>query len=428
MANLSGDNASFATFATTLDFGTTGGVAHTIANGVTVSSGDATPALTNTSSGYSTLANGLNGNIMGRAAQDISYLSFNFTVPAGSEAVAFKWMFGTEEYNEYGGQYTDITAVWIDGVNYLTFPDGREVEFLKATGAGSNVDPGTGAFFTDNTGGALNVEYDGLTPPDVLVGLLNTSITTHTMQIAVADTGDASVDSLLGLQPLGILDAQDNGGGNGNGYLSSYYLGTANTDTLNGAGGGGASEQFFGLAGDDVLNGVDQSDKLYGGDGDDTLFGGAGADLLVGGAGADIFKYNSIGDGATTTAASDMILDFSSAQGDKIQFRTTGFGGINSLTNNTNYVEIAFSGDNLGELKAAIADGTIDGLADDNVADNTDYIAFLTFTDNNTSDGNSSANFLLYDDDNVGDNGLTVLADMNLTTASDITTTDFTFV
>jgi hypothetical protein len=150
--------------------------------------------------------------------------------------------------------------------------------------------------------------------------------------------------------------------------------------------------------------------------------------LLVGGAGADIFKYNSIGDGATTTAASDMILDFSSAQGDKIQFRTTGFGGINSLTNNTNYVEIAFSGDNLGELKAAIADGTIDGLADDNVADNTDYIAFLTFTDNNTSDGNSSANFLLYDDDNVGDNGLTVLADMNLTTASDITTTDFTFV
>jgi hypothetical protein len=150
--------------------------------------------------------------------------------------------------------------------------------------------------------------------------------------------------------------------------------------------------------------------------------------LLVGGAGADIFKYVAAGDGATTTAASDFILDFSSSQGDKIQLTSSGFGSISSLTNNTNYVEIAWSGANLGALKAAINDGTIEDIVDDNVADNTDYIAFLTFMDNNTNDGNSSANYLLYDADNAGSDGVTVLADMNLTTATDISTTDFTFV
>jgi hypothetical protein len=421
MANLSGGNASFATF-NTLNVGTVSSVAYSLANGVTLSSGDATPPLTNTSTGYSTTANGLNGNIMGKAAQDISYLSFNFTAPANAEAVAFKWMFGTEEYNEFGGQYTDISAVWVDGVNYLTFADGREVEFTKSTGSGGNVDPGTGGFFTDNTGGALNVEYDGITAPSTFFALLDTTLTTHTMQIAVADTGDTSLDSSLSLEPLGFFNANVNGAVSTGG---TYQMGTSNGETLSGD---GTVNQFFGLAGNDVLNGAGESDKLYGGDGADTLYGGAGADLLVGGAGADIFKYVATGDGSTVTATSDLILDFNSAQGDKIQLTSSGFGGINSLTNNTNYVEIGFAGANLGALKAAIADGTIDGIADDNIADNTDYIGFLTFTDNDTNDGNSSAKFLFYDDDNAGDNGVTILADMNLTTAGSISTTDFTFV
>ena len=41
---------------------------------------------------------------------------------------------------------------------------------------------------------------------------------------------------------------------------------------------------------------------------------------------------------------------------------------------------------------------------------------------------NNSGKFLLYDDDNNGSNGVTVLADMGLTTAADIAPTDFAFV
>ena len=136
--------------------------------------------------------------------------------------------------------------------------------------------------------------------------------------------------------------------------------------------------------------------------------------------------------------AADRIGDFSSAQGDKIQLTSDGFGDLSSLTQGTNYVEIAFSGGNLGVLKTALDDGTIEALVRAaGVANDTDYLAFLTFTDNATASGglaaNNSGKFLLYDNDDTGSNGVTVLADMtgfseNDTTANDISPADFTFV
>ena len=155
--------------------------------------------------------------------------------------------------------------------------------------------------------------------------------------------------------------------------------------------------------------------------------------MLSGGSGADIFKYTAATNSGSTTVAADRIGDFSSAQGDKIQLTSDGFGDLSSLTQGTNYVEIAFSGGSLGVLKTALDDGTIEALVRTaGVADNTDYLAFLTFTDNDTTSnsagGDNSGKFLLYDNDDTGSNGVTVLADMGLTTANDIAPADFTFV
>ena len=86
------------------------------------------------------------------------------------------------------------------------------------------------------------------------------------------------------------------------------------------------NNQLYGLGDDDVLSGGAGSDKLYGGGGDDTLDGGSGGDLYIGGGGADIFKYTAATDSGSTTAAADRIGDFNSAQGDKIQFTSDGFG------------------------------------------------------------------------------------------------------
>lgn len=83
--------------------------------------------------------------------------------------------------------------------------------------------------------------------------------------------------------------------------------------------GGGGRDTLHGLGGDDYLNGGAGDDRLYGGDGDDRLLGGAGADRLMGGAGADLFIYTAVGD--STPGARDRILDFSAAEGDRIDLR-----------------------------------------------------------------------------------------------------------
>jgi Ca2+-binding RTX toxin-like protein len=55
--------------------------------------------------------------------------------------------------------------------------------------------------------------------------------------------------------------------------------------------------------------------SLFGGAGNDVLIGGGGRDTLEGGPGADRFVWQDAGDGA------DRILDFSRAEGDKLDFR-----------------------------------------------------------------------------------------------------------
>ncbi|MGX9866258.1 M10 family metallopeptidase, partial [Pseudomonas moraviensis] len=76
------------------------------------------------------------------------------------------------------------------------------------------------------------------------------------------------------------------------------------------------------------------NNTLYGNDGNNVLDGGAGKDTLIGGNGADTFVFravNEIGLGANR----DVITDFNSLQGDKIDLTkfdanlmTAGFNGF----------------------------------------------------------------------------------------------------
>jgi Ca2+-binding RTX toxin-like protein len=92
-------------------------------------------------------------------------------------------------------------------------------------------------------------------------------------------------------------------------------------DTLHaGAGGdflfgGHGNDQLFGEAGNDVLVGGNGDDGLFGGADNDVLSGGAGNDSLTGGTGADIFVYS-----LAVDEGDDRILDFSTAEGDRLSF------------------------------------------------------------------------------------------------------------
>jgi serralysin len=95
-----------------------------------------------------------------------------------------------------------------------------------------------------------------------------------------------------------------------------------------------------GNTGNNVLNGGAGNDKLNGGAGDDTLIGGIGSDTLTGGTGADRFVFSAL-DELGKGSARDVITDFSSILGDKIDlsklaadFLTTPINGFSFIDSN----------------------------------------------------------------------------------------------
>ena len=71
-----------------------------------------------------------------------------------------------------------------------------------------------------------------------------------------------------------------------------------------------------------TITGGSSSEILLGSNGADTLIGGGGNDVLIGNGGADHFRFNATSEGM------DHIIDFNSAEGDVIDIRGSGFGGL----------------------------------------------------------------------------------------------------
>lgn len=123
--------------------------------------------------------------------------------------------------------------------------------------------------------------------------------------------GDGVSDLAISLQGLHDLTIADVIGAN------SVLTGTEGPDVISGT---SASDTISGLGGNDVLSG------LAGGD---VLKGGLGADILTGGTGADTFVYETVAE--STKTLRDRIMDFSAADGDKIDLSavdaSTGYPG-----------------------------------------------------------------------------------------------------
>lgn len=91
--------------------------------------------------------------------------------------------------------------------------------------------------------------------------------------------------------------------------------GALNDDSLQG---GADDDLLIGEAGHDLLRGDQGADVLSGGWDNDTLIGGTGADQLYGGLGADRFVWTALRDTAVAAPGRDLVQDFSTAEGDKI--------------------------------------------------------------------------------------------------------------
>ncbi len=176
---------------TGLNLAPSDGVGATITNpdGILLTSGHANMPATNTVSNFSnaksqpgTGSNAALTTLSGKSTFDQNFISFNFTVASGN-AVTASFVFVSDEYPTQS--VTDIFGFFVDGKNYAFFPGGALVSNIPQANFQNNP-VGSGKYAT---------EYNGLTTSLFVTGLLDPTLTTHTLMIAVADTNDSVWDS-----------------------------------------------------------------------------------------------------------------------------------------------------------------------------------------------------------------------------------------
>ena len=135
---------------------------------------------------------GPNNSTSASGSGALSSLSFSFV--AVSPGISWRYVFASEEYEEYvGSQFNDRFRLTLNGENLALIPRTSSNVEINSVNQLSNP-----AFYRSNTGAALNsfnTQYDGLTTlltaskGDLVVG------NTYTVQFMVTDVGDSSYDS-----------------------------------------------------------------------------------------------------------------------------------------------------------------------------------------------------------------------------------------
>ncbi|WP_395679221.1 S8 family serine peptidase [Inquilinus sp.] len=180
------------------------------------------------------------------------------------------------------------------------------------------------------------------------------------------------------LRGEGGADQLDGGAGTD---TVSYLNGTGGVlvNLVSGAGSAGTAqgdiltsiENLTGSQGNDALVGNTYANALRGWNGNDVLTGAGGQDTLTGGAGIDRFVYGSAAQ-SPVGAGSDLITDFSHAQGDRIDLSSIDADGITAGNQAFSFIGSALFGHHAGELRFGQAGGvtTIAGdLNGDGVSD-----------------------------------------------------------
>jgi len=208
-----------------------------------------------------------------------------------------------------------------------------------------------GSAFSDQlTGSSVDNLLSGLGGDDVLLGMDGNDVLRGGIGVNALDGGAGSDTADYGASISGIAlslklsgaqkvakSTTDTLSGIENVIGSRFPDQIRGDDAANVISGEEMADKIYGAGGNDTIygsavggTGSDGNNKLYGQDGNDTLLGAGGQDYLAGGNGADILdgKANSDvligGKGADRFVMAfeylpDQIVDFTSAQGDKIQ-------------------------------------------------------------------------------------------------------------
>jgi len=264
---------------------------------------------------------------------------------AGNDVAVFAGVFANYTVTQNGaGSYTVTDKVGTGGTDTLSsvetlrfsdrdFGGSTTAPIVAAAIQDQSADPDTPFAFTVPVGSFTDPNGDTLTytakleAGGALPSWLSFNASTRSFS-GTPGSGDVGTLSIVVTASDGSETASDtfhlvigDAGGND-------IVGTIGNDTA--LSGTAASENIFGLAGKDTISA---------GDGDDYLVGGTGMDELWGEAGADTFAYNSVSESPWKNGKFDWIMDFSRAEGDKIDL-----SAIDANANRNNHQDFKFVG------------------------------------------------------------------------------------
>lgn len=199
----------------------------TLTDGVVLTSGSAVNAVGPNNSTGATSAYGDINNPMGDArldamvAPEVTFdantFSVQFTTDPGVTGVQFQFVFGSEEFPEWVGQFNDVFAAFLDGKQISFDPAGNPISvnnnYFQLNNSNDNTYP---AYSVGKTVVAYDIQYDGLTPALTTQAALDPNVSTHTLTFAIADTRDQVLDSGVFLTSLaGVGSGTGGTGGTG---------------------------------------------------------------------------------------------------------------------------------------------------------------------------------------------------------------------
>ena len=203
-AQFTGANIAGGTFS---GGGTGAGAIIGFEQGVVLSSGAIASVVGPNNADNATTSNGQPGDAslnallpVGQSTNDAASLTFDFVPDASS--VTFKYVFSSEEYNEFVGEgFNDVFAFFVNGTNCATV-GGQPVSVDTVNGGNPfGTNPSNASLYRNNDPNdpgppTIDTQMDGLTTVLTCTAPV-TANQTNTMKLAIADVGDFSYDSAV---------------------------------------------------------------------------------------------------------------------------------------------------------------------------------------------------------------------------------------
>jgi hypothetical protein len=120
-----------------------------------------------------------------------------FDVTTSGSTINIRYVFASEEYNEFvDSPFNDVFAFYVNGVNCARI--GAEPISVNTVNGGHNA-----ASFIDNTSGARQIEFDGLTVVLTCTAQVTPNVPNH-VKLAIADVSDPVWDAAVFIAAGGI--------------------------------------------------------------------------------------------------------------------------------------------------------------------------------------------------------------------------------